>query len=206
MAYAKRKSQEFNIQNVDYMQADILNLKKLGKQFDIIESAGVLHHMNDPMAGWKVLTDCLKPGGLMRIALYSDLARQSVVKIRAEIARSGSAPTIDNIISFRKRIIAAEDKFSEQIKTWSDFYSVSELRDLLFHVQEHRFTLSQIKDCLAELGLQFCGFESERNISKFKALSPKKDSVYDLEQWQIFERNNPNIFTGMYQFWCQKVR
>ena len=52
------------------MQADILDFKdKLNKQFDIIESIGVLHHMDNPMAGWKILTDCLKPGGLMKIGL-----------------------------------------------------------------------------------------------------------------------------------------
>ena len=72
LSYAKRKTEELGIQNIDYMQADILNLGKLNKQFDIVESSGVLHHMADPVAGWRVLTDCLKPGGLMNIGLYSD--------------------------------------------------------------------------------------------------------------------------------------
>ena len=45
------------------MQADILNLKKLNRQFDIIESSGVLHHMENPTVGWEILTECLKPGG-----------------------------------------------------------------------------------------------------------------------------------------------
>ena len=48
----------------------------LNKKFDIIESAGVLHHMADPVAGWRTLTNCLKPNGLMKIGLYSNLARQ----------------------------------------------------------------------------------------------------------------------------------
>ena len=69
LSYAKRKTEELGIQNIDYMQADILDLGKLGRQFDIVESAGVLHHMDDPVAGWRVLTDCLKPGGLMKIGL-----------------------------------------------------------------------------------------------------------------------------------------
>ena len=62
------------------MQADILHLHHLGKEFDIIESTGVLHHMDEPMVGWKALVDLLKPGGLMKIGLYSDLARQHIVK------------------------------------------------------------------------------------------------------------------------------
>ena len=89
LAYAKRKTEELGIENINYMQADILNLGQLKKQFDIIESAGVLHHMSNPMAGWKVLTKCLKPGGLMKIGLYSELARQNIVKIREEISQLG---------------------------------------------------------------------------------------------------------------------
>ena len=73
LAYAKRKTEELAIKNIDYMQADILDLGQLNKQFDIIESVGVLHHMDNPMEGWKVLTDCLKPDGLMLIGLYLSL-------------------------------------------------------------------------------------------------------------------------------------
>ena len=64
LAYAKRKTAELGIKNIEYMQADILNLLHLNKQFDIIESSGVLHHMKEPLKGWSVLTDCLRPGGL----------------------------------------------------------------------------------------------------------------------------------------------
>ena len=65
LAYAQRKSNELSFTNIDYLQADILHLHQMGKEFDIIESAGVLHHMDEPMAGWRVLVDLLKPGGLM---------------------------------------------------------------------------------------------------------------------------------------------
>ena len=85
LAYARRKTEELGLTNIEYMQADILDLGSLNRQFDIVESAGVLHHMEDPMAGWKVLTDCLKPGGLMKIGLYSELARKNIVQMRHEI-------------------------------------------------------------------------------------------------------------------------
>ena len=38
LSYAKRKTEELNIQNINYMQADILDLGKLDRQFDIVES------------------------------------------------------------------------------------------------------------------------------------------------------------------------
>ena len=82
LAYAQRKSNELCFPNIDYLQADILHLHQMGKEFDIIESSGVLHHMDEPMAGWKVLVDLLKPGGLIKIGLYSELARSQIVKTR----------------------------------------------------------------------------------------------------------------------------
>ena len=34
----------------------------------------------------------------------------------------------------------------------SDFFSISECRDLLFHVQEHNLSLPQIADFMAQTG------------------------------------------------------
>ena len=168
MAYAKRKTEELGLKNIEYMQADILDLGKLGRQFDMVESAGVLHHMNDPMEGWSVLTNCLRPGGLMRIGLYSELARQHIVKMREEIQLANLGSDDFSMKSFRTDVINSDSKASQKIVSSSDFYSLSELRDLLFHVQEHRFTIPQIKNCLTELGLEFCGFEANNIVEQFK--------------------------------------
>ena len=205
LAYAQRNTEELGLKNIEYMQADILDLVKLDRQFDIVESAGVLHHMYDPMAGWRALTGCLKPGGLMRIGLYSDLARQHIVKMREEISCLNLATNDFTMKTFRQEVINSDQKHHKQILSTNDFYSLSELRDLLFHVQEHRFTIPQIKNCLSELGLKFCGYESQAIVERFKTLNLDSNDLYDLDKWNAFERDNPNSFIGMYQFWCQKV-
>ena len=87
---------------------------------------------------------------------------------------------------------------------FSDFYSLSELKDLLFHVQEHRFSIPKIKKCLAELRLNFCGFGTNKIVQNFKLAYPEKESPYNLNKWQAYEEANPKAFLGMYQFWCQK--
>ena len=205
LSYAKRKTEELGIQNIDYMQADILNLGKLNKQFDIVESSGVLHHMADPVAGWRVLTDCLKPGGLMNIGLYSELARQHVVEIRKEISKAGIGQSDAEMKSFRTMVMKSDHKHHKKILNFFDFYSLSELKDLLFHVQERRFTIPQIQDCLSELGLKFCGFESSQIVSHFKLTNIGAGDPYDLDTWQAYEEANPRAFAGMYRFRCQKI-
>jgi len=205
LAYAKRKTEELGFKNIEYMQADILDLGKLDRKFDIIESVGVLHHMEDPMAGWRVLTDCLESGGLIKIGLYSELARDSIVTMREEISQSGIGSSDNAMKLFRSNVINSSQQDHKNIRLFGDFYSLSELRDLLFHVQEHRFTIPQIKDCLSKLGLKFCGFESDKIVTNFKLTNTGTDDPYDLAKWDLYEKDNPRSFAGMYQFWCQKV-
>jgi len=205
LAYAKRKTAELGITNIEYLQADILKLNNLEQKFDIIESVGVLHHMDEPMAGWRVLKDLLKPSGLMMIGLYSELARQHIVEVRKEITLLGVETSESEIRKFRRSLVESNDENHQQLTKWSDFFSLSMLRDLIFHVQEHRFTLLQIKKCLDELGLKFCGFKNKDTISNFRGFHGKNADIYDLALWHQYEKSNPRAFAAMYQFWCQKL-
>ena len=181
LAYAKRKTEELNFSNIEYMQADILDLNKLDRTFDVIECTGVLHHMDDPLVGWKILTDCLKPGGLMKVGLYSELARQHIVKMREEINQLGLGSSDEDMKAFRELVIKSDEEHHKLILNAIDFYSTSMFRDLLFHVQEHRFTIPRIRDYLDELGLFFCGFESAPIVESFTRINGASDALYDLQ-------------------------
>src|SRR5262249_35925705 len=82
LAYAKRKTQELGIASIDYAQADITRVGALARTFDVIEAGGVLHHLDDPFAGWRVLLTLLRPGGFMYLGLYSALGRAHIVAVR----------------------------------------------------------------------------------------------------------------------------
>ena len=86
----------------------------------------------------------------------------------------------------------------------SDFYSLSSLRDLIFHVQEHRFTIPEISKYLEKLNLNFCGFENNEVINEFKVIFKREKDLYNLNLWHQFELKNQRMFAGMYQFWVQK--
>jgi len=204
LAYAKRKSNDLGFTNIDYLQADILHLHQMGKEFDIIESAGVLHHMDEPKAGWRVLVDLLKPGGLMKVGLYSELARQHIVEVRKEITALKLGTSEADIRKFRQSLAESHDESHQLVTKSSDFFSLSTIRDLILHVQEHRFTLPQIKNCLDELGLKFCGFEDRDIVSNFREFHGEASDIYNLELWHQYEESTPKAFIGMYQFWCQK--
>lgn len=205
LAYAKRKTEEYKVKNIEYMQADILNLGKFKKKFDIVESCGVLHHMDDPLAGWRILTDSLKQGGLMKIGLYSELARECIKKIRKDINKKGVGSSEMEIKAFRNDLIYSTKKYYKPILDSDDFYCISTVRDLLFHEKEHNFTIPQIKDFIYELGLKFCGFQGEEILKNFNLINTNPKDIYDLDKWNLYEESYPMTFVGMYEFWCQKA-
>src|SRR5262249_36781836 len=96
LAYARRKTRELGLRNIEYVQAHILELGTIDRSFDRIESVGVLHHLAEPTSGWRVLVSLLRPGGTMRIGLYSELARRVVTEARARIAARGYRATVDD--------------------------------------------------------------------------------------------------------------
>ena len=118
--------------------------------------------------------------------------------------RPHSAP--DDIRDGRQYLMEI-DKLGSLGKTTqtTDFFSMSACRDLLFHVQEHRMTLTGIEQFLREQDLAFLGFIVESSVLRaYKLRFPNDPAAIDLRQWQIFENENPEIFFGMYQFWIQK--
>jgi SAM-dependent methyltransferase len=199
LAYARRKTREEGLQNIEYAQADILKLGGIGRSFDRIEAVGVLHHLADPKAGWRALLSLLAPHGTMRVGLYSETARREVVAARALIAERGDRPTAENIRALRQTVI--RDRRWETLPKIADFYSMSGCHDLLFNVMEHRFTIPEIAAFLNEQGLAFHGFELEPAvIERFQRQYPNAEALTNLEYWRDFETANPDTFWHMYVF------
>ena len=209
LAYAARKTQEIGITNIRYIHGDLLQLSNLGMLFDVIECVGVLHHMDDPLIGWRALSDVLKPSGIMKIGLYSERARQTIVRIRDLIATQGLDSRPDQIRQLRQELMSMADegnKDMQELMGIRDFFSLNECIDLLFHVQEHRFSFIQIESNIKELGLHFLGqiLPDQVLMERFLLEQGSDADINNLAQWDEFERRNPYTFIGMYVFWVSK--
>lgn len=206
LAYARRMADELQISNVDFIQGNILDATQLHKKFDLIHSTGVLHHMENPQAGWQILCGILRPGGIMRISLYSELARRRIVLAHQRIRELQHGSSNRDIKKFRAYIFSQPSGSPlAELAQSDDFYSLSGCRDLLFHVQEHRFTLLQLKMIIAELGLTVVGFDTPTSArQQFRQYYPDTQATLDLEKWHEFETRHPDTFVGMYQLWLQK--
>jgi tetratricopeptide (TPR) repeat protein/2-polyprenyl-3-methyl-5-hydroxy-6-metoxy-1,4-benzoquinol methylase len=206
LAHAQRKTRELGLTNIEYGQADILNLASLGRTFDYITATGVLHHLADPVAGWRSLAELLRPGGVMMLALYSKIATEPALAAHAFVAAERFPSTLDGIKRARQAIMAMpKEELATKVMATADFYSAGGCRDLLFHVQEQRFVIPQIKTAIADSGMRFLGFFVPANIvGDYRVRFPDDRTLTDLDNWNTFEIDNPRTFEGMYLFVLQK--
>jgi tetratricopeptide (TPR) repeat protein/trans-aconitate methyltransferase len=206
LAYAARKTAELGVGNVEYAQADLLAIGELGRRFDVIEAGGVLHHLADPFRGWRELLAVLRPGGYMAVGLYSELARAQIAATRELIATRGFADDPAGIRACRALLRGPEHrKRLEEMAASFDYFSMSGCRDLLFHVQETRLRLPQIRDFLAQNGLHLVGINLDPSAqSAYRRRFPADVAITDLDTLDQYEQDNPDTFAGMYQFWVAK--
>jgi len=204
LAYGLRMGAEHRIRNISFAQADILEMGGYPERFDLIESSGVLHHLDDPMRGWRVLRRLLAPRGLMRLAFYSCRARLPLEEVRRGVPVRGDI--LQRARAARRRTYALPDGHAARALLRSaDFYATSGVRDALLHVQEHTVDPLWIKQGLADLGLRFLGFElpDPAMLEEFRRRNPGDPAGLDLEAWDAMEVDHPDMFLGMYQFWAQ---
>jgi hypothetical protein len=149
----------------------------------------------------------LRPGGLMRIALYSEIARRNVVAAREFAAAGNYQPDLEGIRLCRQTILRLpQDAKAREVSLSADFYSTSAFRDLVMHPQEHRMSLPDIQAFLRANKLEFIGFDVMNQIRQdFSNRFPDPASRKDLAAWHQFETENPDTFIAMYQFWVRKT-
>ena len=207
LAYAARQARAFDQSNITFSQADILGLGQLEERFDLIECSGVLHHMADPMAGWRVLRGLTKARGLMRIGLYSARARRRWQILRAPVPADLDSGEVTAFLRERRAGFLAEPPTGPEalVLRIADFYSLSGCRDLLFHSSEVQLSIPEIAAALEDLDLDFLGFDALAGATQraFHKRYTQPGAERDLAAWDAFEADNPDTFIAMYQFWCQ---
>lgn len=209
LSYASIKSKENDINNIEFLNADILDLGELGKKFDIISSCGVLHHMESPEKGLRTLSGILKNNGYIKLAFYSSYAREGLTQLKDYIHKENLTNDIEDLRKLRRIIkdkkVNINNSLLEQTEKSLDFYSSNELRDLLFHPNEINYNLIDIDKLLKNCNLQFIEFDNKYLKLKnyYSKIFPDDPNGSNLHNWDLIEKKQPTIFSSMYIFWAK---
>lgn len=190
--------------NLRFLRHDLHAVAELGRRFDHIVCAGVLHHLPDPEAGWAALVDILAPGGTMQVALYSRIARLPVAAARMRLGALMRTPVSDDLIrEARRRLIAAP---VPSVTDSRDFFSTPGVHDLLFHVHEDCFDVPRIARAIDMLGLKLLrfGLPTPEDAASYRELAPHDPLHRDVAAWHAYEMRHPSTFAAMYKMTLAK--
>lgn len=206
LAYARERCGALGLDRIDFRRLDLQSVAELDKAFDFISCSGVLHHLPDPEGGWAALTAILKPGGVMRVMLYSKVARLKVRAAQRHLTDLQDRPVdADLLREARRRLI---ERAPDLVASWTDFYTLSGVHDLLLHRHEDPFDVPRIARALDRLGLELLAFQlpTPFHRARYRREHPDDPDFRDVEAWAALERQEPFLFQGMYNFHCRKPR
>lgn len=190
LAYGKRRAEEIGVNNIEFWHGDLLSLEQSDEwrgRFGFIDSVGVLHHLVHPSAGCRALLQVLAPGGLVRVGLYSRLARHEagIDKARTNHVQG------ESLREARLKLLHSD------LPRFLDFFTLHGFRDLLFPAQETCYSLPEAVDMLREGGLRVVSLQVSREVET-QFLEEFGPNLTDWSSWERYERLHPRTFASMY--------
>jgi SAM-dependent methyltransferase len=206
LAYARERCRALGLDRIDFRRLDLRSVAELGRTFDFIACSGVLHHLPDPEAGWAALAAVLKPGGAMRVMVYSKVARLKIRAAQRHLADLQDRPVDSDLLrEARRRLI---ERAPDLLAPWIDFYTLAGVHDLLLHRHEDPFDVPRIVRALDRLGLELLAFDlpTPFHRARYRREHPDDPAFRDVAAWAALEKREPFLFQGMYNFHCRKPR
>jgi len=206
LAYGQRMAGVLGVDAVRFVQGDILDVSGLDQRFGLVNCTGVLHHMDRPEQGLAALAEVLEPGGVLRLALYSERARAWVAEAHRAIGEHGWDAGAAGIRAFRAHVLALPpEQPLSRLRESDDFYTLSGCRDLCFHVREHWYQLPAIGEMLAAAGLELLMLDAPPDGQRlFAQLYGTGADRRNLALWDQLEATVPHLFAGMFHLWARK--
>ncbi|MBK4990349.1 methyltransferase domain-containing protein [Pseudomonas sp. S36] len=204
LQYANIMKQKHNVDNVTFIHSSIFDVTDLKIKFHIIECIGVLHHLRQPCRAIKSLLMVLRKNGILKLGLYSKVARAPIDTLKKKCIMHKIAYSPNNILEIRRLAITQSSDEFESILWSRDFYSHQGCMDLLFNPHEYNYTPKRIYDLLRTHNLDFCGFDNHFTCAPaYTKFNSGKEPRELLRKWQAFESLNPTAFSNMYLFWVK---
>ncbi len=188
--------EKYDLANLDLHLLPIEQVGTLGRDFDLIVSTGVLHHMASPEAGMKALASCLRPEGVAAIMLYARYGRIGVEMMQAVFREIGLSQAEASLFTVKEAIalLPADHPVRSYLSFAPDLRFDAGLVDTFLHGRDRSYTVDDCLDLVASAGLVFQGWFLK---SAYEPPSPPGGGFYeavaalpDRQRWGVMERIN----------------
>lgn len=196
LAHERFLQERHGLKNLRLYQGDLLEVARIGQQFDCIVCSGVLHHLTEPEAGLRALAGVLAPAGAMLLMVYGATARTGVYMVQDALRRLKVPQTPEGVRLGRQLL---QQLPSHHYVRWYQS-GAAELKhdaafvDTFLHPQDRAYTVPQLLDFLHQGGLGLHGWVDNSWYFADTALARFQPEVRDAvaalppaEQWAVVE-------------------
>ncbi|OBK39902.1 hypothetical protein A5658_22415 [Mycobacterium sp. 1245111.1] len=193
--YLKDKHGLFNL---DLNLLPIEEVSSLNRDFDLIVSTGVLHHMADPQVGMNAIASCLRPDGAMGIMLYAKYGRAGLELLQQLFRDLGLKQNESSIATVRETLslLSSEHPVQPYLRRAGSLQSDAELVDTFLHGRERSYTVDDCVDLVTAAGLVFQGwfinspYYPHTLFARPNAIYPSIEALPEPAKWAATERLN----------------
>jgi SAM-dependent methyltransferase len=193
--YLKDKHGLFNL---ELKLLPIEELPSLGRDFDMVVSTGVLHHLADPQVGMNAVAACLRPDGAMAIMLYAKYGRAGLELLQSAFRDLGLGQNEASIATVREALslLSSEHLVQPYLKMARDIQSDAGLVDTFLHGRERSYTVDDCVELVTNAGLVFQGWFNKSPyyphdlFARPNTIYPAVEALPEPTLWSVVERLN----------------
>lgn len=155
---AEARAAARGLKNIQFVTGSLLNAVEYG-MFDYIDCCGVLHHLEDPQAGFDALAGALKATGGMGLMVYAPYGRSGVYPLQEAFGALLKGDPEDRLKKAQAIYERIPDGHPFKRNTHLGDHRASDagFYDLLLHSQDRAYTIRDFLQAIDSAGLKLVG-------------------------------------------------
>jgi SAM-dependent methyltransferase len=184
------------LKNLELQLLPIEDLAALGRDFDLVVSTGVLHHLADPRQGMAALAGCLRPDGVVSAMVYGRYGRIGVDLLASVFSQLGLGQDDSSVKTVRETIavLPPDHPVRSYLKFAWDLRSDAGVVDTFLHGRQRSYSVEECVDLVMSSGLVFqewffkSGYYPHEGFALPDTLSSALKAMPQIEAWSLMER------------------
>lgn len=187
---------KYGLWNLELHRLPIEEIPTLNLDFDLLVSTGVLHHLADPVAGLKALTESARPGAAIGIMLYARYGRIGVQMAQSIFHDMDLRQDEESVAIVREvlSLFPQNHPLRSYLGVARDLTSDAALVDTFLHARERDYTVDDCLKLVEDAGLVFqswllnAPYYLHDILSLPGAASAALHALPQAAQWSVMER------------------
>jgi SAM-dependent methyltransferase len=195
--YLKDKHQ---LANLELHLLPIEEVSALSRDFDLIVSTGVLHHLADPLTGLKALGERLRRDGALGVMLYAKYGRIGVEMLESAFHDLGLSQDDASVELVKEAVTALppDHPVRPYLRGARDLLSDGALVDTFLHARQRSYTVEECLDLVGSAGLAFQGwlrnspyYPHDASVAQTGTFQAILSRLPETTLWSVMERLQP---------------